>query len=48
MYEIAVIGGGLTGLMTATALSHAVPPQTTPRIVLIDRAAHDAAPFSAA
>jgi len=44
MYEIAVIGGGLTGLMTATALSHAVPPQTTPRIVLIDRAAHDAAP----
>lgn len=42
MHEIAVIGGGLTGLMTATALSFAMPAQTAPRIVLIDRAAQDA------
>ena len=35
---IAVIGGGLTGLMTAAALSH-----TGPRIHLIDRAEADAA-----
>ena len=33
---IAVIGGGLTGLMTAAALSHAGP-----RIHLIDRAESD-------
>ncbi|MEC7156387.1 MAG: FAD-dependent oxidoreductase, partial [Pseudomonadota bacterium] len=35
---IAVIGGGLTGLMTAAALSHAGP-----RVHLIDRAESDAA-----
>jgi len=44
MYEIAVIGGGLTGLMTATALSFAMPLSAEARIVLIDRAAGDAAP----
>ena len=43
-HEIAVIGGGLTGLMTATALSFAMPAQKTPRIVLIDRAAQDTVP----
>jgi 2-octaprenyl-6-methoxyphenol hydroxylase len=44
MYEVAVIGGGLTGLMTATALSFAIPPQSARRIVLVDRAARDARP----
>jgi len=44
MVEVAVIGGGLTGLMTATALSCAAPRRTRPRIVLIDRAAADEAP----
>ena len=34
--DIAVIGGGLTGLMTAVALSHAGP-----RIHLVDRAEAD-------
>ena len=43
MYEIAVIGGGLTGLMTATALSFAMPPQRTLPMVLVDRAAEDSA-----
>lgn len=38
MGDIAVIGGGLTGLMTALALSHAGP-----RIHLVDRASTDAA-----
>ena len=32
MHDIAVIGGGLTGLMTATALSHACG-----RVMLVDR-----------
>ena len=44
LHEIAVIGGGLTGLMTATALSFAMPARPSQRIVLIDRAAQDAAP----
>ena len=44
MHDVAVIGGGLTGLMTATALSFAMPAQQAPRIVLVDRAACDAAP----
>ena len=44
MHEIAVIGGGLTGLMTATALSFAMPSPAAPRIVLIDRATRDAPP----
>ena len=38
MGDIAVIGGGLTGLMTAIALSH-----TGPRVHLVDRASTDAA-----
>ena len=38
MNDVAVIGGGLTGLMTAVALSHAGP-----RIHLVDRAADDGA-----
>ena len=44
MHEIAVIGGGLTGLMTATALSFALPAPKTPRIIMIDRAAQDTVP----
>ncbi|MEC8309193.1 MAG: FAD-dependent monooxygenase, partial [Pseudomonadota bacterium] len=32
MHDIAIIGGGLTGLMTATALSHACD-----RVMLVDR-----------
>ena len=44
MHEITVIGGGLTGLMTATALSFAMTPQPAAKIVLIDRAARDATP----
>lgn len=38
MADVVVIGGGLTGLMTAIALSHAGP-----RIHLVDRARNDAA-----
>ena len=44
MHEIAVIGGGLTGLMTATALSFSMPVQTAPRIALVDCAAKDSVP----
>lgn len=39
MADVTVIGGGLTGLMTAIALSHAGP-----RIHLVDRTGQDAAP----
>lgn len=44
MSDVAVIGGGLTGLMTAIALSHANPSQAGSRIHLIDRAGSDAPP----
>ena len=40
-YEVIVVGGGLTGVMMALALSYSgYGPATAPAIALVDRAQH--------